>query len=182
MPRIELSTFIAAPIERCFDLARSVDFHTRSASATREHAVAGRITGLLGSGESVTWRARHFGLWQLLTVRITSYHRPEFFQDTMVHGTFQTLRHDHVFEAVAGGTVMRDDFEFTAPLGLLGQLAERLVLTAYMRAFIEHRNRQLKAAAESTTWREFLPPPNGDALLVPVHRDLDDSAGSSDHR
>ncbi len=78
----------------------------------------------------------------------------------MVHGAFETLRHDHAFEAVAGGTLMRDVFEFTAPFGWLGWLAERYVLTTHMRAFIEDRNRQLKAAAESATWGEFLPTVN----------------------
>jgi hypothetical protein len=45
----DLATRIRAPIERCFDLARSVDFHVRTAEHTREHVVAGRERGLLGA-------------------------------------------------------------------------------------------------------------------------------------
>ncbi len=41
MPVIELKTDIAAPIEVCFDLARSIDFHQLSTGKTRERAVSG---------------------------------------------------------------------------------------------------------------------------------------------
>ena len=47
---MHLETFIHAPIDRCFDLMRDVDAHTRSTSKTRERAVAGTTKGLLGAG------------------------------------------------------------------------------------------------------------------------------------
>jgi ligand-binding SRPBCC domain-containing protein len=156
--RIELSTRIAAPPGRCFDLARSVDLHVRSTSATGERAIAGKTAGLLELGDEVTWRGRHFGVWQSLSGRITAYDRPWHFQDTMLRGAFKLLRHDHFFEPVDGGTLMRDIFEYAAPVGLLGRIAERLFLTAYMRRFLEVRNRELKAVAESAEWSKFVSP------------------------
>ena len=59
MPVIELATSIAAPIDRVFDLARSIDLHTNSTSGTGERAVAGVTSGLIGPEQEVTWRARH---------------------------------------------------------------------------------------------------------------------------
>ena len=53
MARIELTVHIAAPLERCFDLARSVELHTRSTSSTGEHVIAGRTSGLLELDEEV---------------------------------------------------------------------------------------------------------------------------------
>jgi ligand-binding SRPBCC domain-containing protein len=159
LARIELSTRIAAPRERCFDLARSIDLHVRSTSATREHAVGGKTTGLLDLGDEITWRARHFGVWRSLSGRISAYDRPRHFEDTMLRGAFKYLRHDHFFDDAGGGTLMRDVFEYAAPLGLLGRLAERLFLTAYLRRFLEARNRELKAVAESDEWVQFIPPP-----------------------
>jgi ligand-binding SRPBCC domain-containing protein len=156
--RIELCTRIAAPPERCFDLARSVDLHVRSTAATGERAVGGKTAGLLELGDEVTWRARHFGVRQSLSGRITAYDRPRHFQDTMLRGAFRRLLHDHFFDPADGGTVMRDVFEYAAPLGPLGRLAERLFLTAYMRRFLEARNRELKAVAESDDWAQFVPP------------------------
>ena len=147
-----------APVERCFDLARSIDLHIRSATATRESAVAGVTSGLLRLGDRVTWRARHFGLWQQLTSQITAYERPAYFRDSMVRGAFARLDHDHIFlDDGRGGTIMRDRIEYAAPLGPLGRVAELLVLTRYLRRLLDRRNREIKSVAESDAWREFLP-------------------------
>ena len=53
---------------------------------------------------------------------------------------------------------MRDVFDYAAPLGPLGRIAERLFLTAYLRRFLEARNRELKAVPESDEWRRFVAP------------------------
>ena len=55
MVTIELRTFIAAPPERVFDLSRSIDLHRVSMARSREEAVAGRTSGLIGPGETVTY-------------------------------------------------------------------------------------------------------------------------------
>ena len=158
MITIRLSTHIAAPRERVFDLARSIDLHTRSLDWTDEEPVAGRMSGLIGPGETVTWRARHLGVRQRLTSRISAYDRPGYFQDVMVRGAFAWMEHDHWFDATPdGGTVLRDDFRFAAPLGVLGRIAETLVLRRYMTRFLQRRNAVIKRVAESEEWREFLP-------------------------
>ena len=117
MITIRLSTHIAAPPERVFDLTRSIDLHTHSLDWTREEPVAGRMSGLIGLDETVTWCARHLGVRQRLTSRISAYDRPVYFQDVMVRGAFAWMEHDHWFDATPdGGTVLRDDFRFAAPL------------------------------------------------------------------
>ena len=158
MPVIELSTAIAAPIERVFDLARSIDLHTASTQGTGERAVAGVTSGLIGPGEEVTWRARHFGIWQTLTSRITAYERPSHFADTMQRGAFRRMEHHHYFESSAGGTVMRDIFTYESPLGILGCVADLIFLKRYMRSFLIERNRVIKEVAQSDTWSQYVNP------------------------
>jgi ligand-binding SRPBCC domain-containing protein len=150
MPVIILRTRVAAPPARCFDLARDVDLHQRSTAASRERAVAGVTTGLLGAGDQVTWEATHFGIRQRLTSRITEFDPPNRFVDEMVRGAFARFRHEHQFLAVEGGTEMVDIFDYTSPLGLLGRLADGLFLRRYMAALLRERNAYLKRAAEST--------------------------------
>jgi hypothetical protein len=53
MPEIILNTRILAPLEICFNLARSIDLHTESMKHTGERAVAGTTEGLIELGESV---------------------------------------------------------------------------------------------------------------------------------
>jgi ligand-binding SRPBCC domain-containing protein len=149
MPRIEIDTAISAPIERVFDFARSIDVHKQSQSAHRENAVAGRTSGLIENGEIVTWEAVHFGVRQRLTSQIVAMSRPTHFRDSMVAGAFKRMDHDHFFEPQPnGGTRMKDIFDYTAPLGAIGRLADRLFLEAYMRRLLEARNQVIKLLAE----------------------------------
>ena len=157
MPTIRLTTHIAAPVERCFDLARSIDLHAHSLTRTGECAIGGVTAGLIGPGESVTWQAMHFGVRQRLTSRITAYDRPRHFRDSMVRGAFRRFDHDHHFEPDGHGqTVLRDVFDFEAPLGPVGRLAEATFLTRYMRRRLAERNAVLKQVAESEAWGAFL--------------------------
>ncbi len=158
MARIEIVTFIEAPIDRCFDLARSVELHVASTGPTGERAIAGRTSGLLGAGEEVTWRARHLGVWQELTSRMVAFSPPHHFRDSMVRGVFARLDHDHHFAVHGSGTLMRDLFDYSAPLGPLGVVAESLFLTAYLRRFLAARCAEIKRVAESEEWRRYLRP------------------------
>lgn len=148
MPTIRIVTPIAAPIERCFDLARDIDFHTRSLDHTGEKAVAGRTSGLIGLGESVTWEARHLGVRQRLTVAITGFDRPSHFLDEMTAGAFRSMVHDHRFETRDGGTTMTDEMTFRSPLGPLGWVVDRLFLAGYMQRLLESRCEVIKKEAE----------------------------------
>ena len=129
----------ALPPEHLFDLARSVDAHTDSQKGAGERAVGGVTSGLIGEGQEVTWRARHFGVPLQMTSRITSLDFPNAFTDEQVKGPFKAFRHVHEFEAAITGTVMMDRVEFTAPFGILGRLAEKLVLRRYLERLIADR-------------------------------------------
>jgi ligand-binding SRPBCC domain-containing protein len=156
---LEELTLIRAPLERCFDLARSVEVHVLGNVHFGEEAIAqdGKTNGLLGLGDRVTWRARHFGVRQCLTSEITRFDPPHAFQDTMLSGAFAFMQHDHFFlQHADGATAMRDIFRFAAPLPLLGLLAERLVLDRYMRNLLRERNAVIKQVAESGRWRSYV--------------------------
>src|ERR1700688_3883738 len=156
MVSIEQCMQINAPIRRCFDLSRSVGVHLLGTESSGEQAVGGVTTGLIGPNEFVRWRARHFGINQHLTSKITAFDSPNYFQDTMIEGVFSFMQHDHFFLAVSETTTeMRDRFTFAAPFPVLGQIAERLFLRAYMDRFLRHRNQILKQVAESDRWRDF---------------------------
>jgi ligand-binding SRPBCC domain-containing protein len=151
MTTLEEITIVRAPIERCFDLARSVEVHLAGNVHWGEQAIAagGVTTGLVGLGESVTWRAKHFGVWHRLTSRITEMERPAYFQDMQVRGIFAYMRHDHFFRAISPAeTEMRDVFAFAAPIPILGLLAELLFLRRYMRNLLRERNAAIQQAAE----------------------------------
>lgn len=156
MPTIEVLTCINAPQARCFQLALSMDLHTISANQTQEKIIGGIRSGVLHLGDSVTFRAQHFGVWQTLTSKVTAFEAPVYFCDEMQRGAFKRMRHEHHFEAHDTGTLMRDVFEFASPLGWLGSIVDALVLKRYLRRFLVERGRVVKHYAESGQWREVL--------------------------
>ena len=157
MTTIEVLTRINAPRARCFYLALSVDLHATSAQHTKEEIIAGVRSGVLQLHDSVTFRARHFGLWQTLTSKITALQAPAYFRDDMQRGAFKSMWHGHYFEQDGATTLMRDVFVFASPLGWLGRLVDAWVLKRYMRNFLKQRGMVIKQYAESAAWQTVLP-------------------------
>ena len=153
---IILETIIHAPIERCFDLSRSIDFHQASTNGSNEKAVAGRLKGLILEGETVTWEATHFFIRQLLTTRIVSMERPVRFSDVMQRGAFKSMEHEHLFYDNNGSTLMKDVFIYETPYSIVGQIFDKLVLRRYMTELLNERNKAIKFAAESDRWKQFI--------------------------
>ncbi|WP_077618269.1 SRPBCC family protein [Bacillus sinesaloumensis] len=149
MPIITHKQFIQAPVEVCFDLARSVDIHIETTAKTKEKAVDGVTQGLLEIGDTVTWEATHFGIKQRLTAKITHMEKPYVFVDSMVKGVFSSFTHTHQFTEENGGTLMIDTFEYKSPFGPLGIIADKLFLEKYMTGFIITRAKELKKFAEN---------------------------------
>jgi ligand-binding SRPBCC domain-containing protein len=145
---LSLVTDIAAPPADCFDRSLDVGEHVASMARSGERVVGGRRSGQLALGEQVTWRARHLGLPWTMTVEIVEHDRPHRFVDQQVSGPFAAFRHVHRFEPTGHGTRMTDEVTFTAPFGVLGRVAERVVLRRRVTALIADRSVYLRAELE----------------------------------
>jgi len=97
----------------------------------------------------VTWQARHLGLRWTLTSRIADFDRPNRFVDEQVSGPFASIRHEHRSVSAQGGTLMIDDWRHTAPFGLIGCVADVLVLRRVMTGLLRKRNAALARGAET---------------------------------
>ncbi len=145
-----LVTECPVPAERMWHLSLNIDEHLGSMSHSNERAVAGVTSGQIGPGESVTWSARHFGIRFRMTSSITEWDAPRRFVDEQTRGPFRTFHHEHTFVDMPGAcSTMVDEITYAAPFGFLGRLAERLVLTRYLRRLILRRNEYLLIAAGS---------------------------------
>ena len=151
MNEIILLTSINAPIQMVFDCARSIDIHQLSTAKTNEKAIAGKTSGLCELGDEVTWRAKHFGIYQTLSSKITKLKEPFYFQDCMVKGAFSFIKHDHFFEETDGIVLMKDVFTYGVPYGIFGKLFNRIILKKYMTNLLVERNRVIKEVAEKRT-------------------------------
>ncbi|MDR6404019.1 MULTISPECIES: SRPBCC family protein [Chryseobacterium] len=149
MSKIFIKTTIEADIKTVFDLARNIDLHQESTSKTNEKAIAGRVSGLIEEGETVTWRAKHLGFYQTHTSKIVSMEKPHQFTDVMLKGTFKSFKHQHTFTQEGKNTVMTDILEFESPFGIIGKVFNKLFLKNYLIKFLLERNNLIKTTAES---------------------------------
>jgi ligand-binding SRPBCC domain-containing protein len=156
MPTIHLTTFIAAPAERVFDLSRSIELHKKSMVKNNEQAVAGTTMGLINLNETVTWKAKHLGKIRVLRVKISAMQSPHLFTDEMVAGDFKSMKHEHHFKPINNGTLMIDLLSFESPYGSIGKLVNKVFLTRYLRKLLEHRNLVIKEYAETEKWKFLL--------------------------
>lgn len=145
MGRLTIETWIDAPAEVCFDLARDERVHTET---TVSH------NGEFGPGQSVTFEGIHFGMRQRMTVKVTEYDRPRLFVDEMTQGAFNSFRHKHEFKDKDVATLMRDTVEWVSPMGPLGRLIDEVLVEPHMAGLITRRNIRLKALAEEANGRD----------------------------
>ena len=156
MPKIHLTTFIAAPVERVFNLSRSISLHKISTAGTNEEAIAGVTSGLINLNETVTWRARHLFKTRQHTSVISVMEIPVQFVDEMVQGEFKSFRHEHHFKPIDNGTIMIDILDFETPYGTFGKIFNSIYLKKYLEKFLQKRNNVIKDYAETQKWKVIL--------------------------
>ncbi len=156
MAKIHLTSFIAAPIERVFDLSRSINLHQISTASSNEKAIDGVMTGLINKDETVTWQAKHLFKTRQFTSKITEMKSPEFFIDEMTKGDFKSFRHEHHFKAAENGTIIIDLIDFETPFGKIGKIANALFLKSHLEKFLIKRNEVIKEYAETQKWKAIL--------------------------
>ncbi|HUQ97745.1 MAG TPA: SRPBCC family protein [Chitinophagaceae bacterium] len=156
MPYIHLTTFIAAPAARVFDLSRSIDLHKASMKKYGEAAVQGTTFGLIGQGDTVTWRAKHLFKERFLKVKLTFLKKPYLFIEELAEGDFKSLKHEHYFKEIENGTLLIDQFRYEIGRGKLGVVFNNVYLKKYIERLLEERNKMLKEVAEGSGWKNYL--------------------------
>jgi len=156
MPYIHLTTFVAAPVERVFDLSRSIDLHKWSMQRYAEVPVQGTTFGLMNEGETVTWKAKHLFKERFLKVKMTFLKKPYLFIDEQLEGDFKSMKHEHYFKEIQNGTLLIDQFRYETGRGKMGALFAQIYLTKYLERLIEERNRFIKEVAEGPQWKKYI--------------------------
>jgi NADH dehydrogenase len=137
--RITAQQFIARPIDQVFtffaeprNLGRITPSSMGFEFLTTDHDLRDgleidyRIRPLLGI--PLTWRTR-----------IDDVAAPHRFHDVQLRGPYRRWEHRHTFEAVDGGTIVRDEVEYEVPFGPLGDLVNKLVVRGELERIFQHR-------------------------------------------
>jgi ligand-binding SRPBCC domain-containing protein len=156
MPTIHLTTFIAAPIERVFDLSRNLSIYKVLMKDRKEKFSSGAASNLVSNGETITIQAKHLGKTRLITTRLTDLQKPSSFVQEQVNGDLVHFKHEHHFKPVENGTILIDMVNFEGPRDVIGKLVGKLYLKNYLEQFLQKRNTLIQQYAESDKWRAVL--------------------------
>ena len=156
MPTLHLTSFIAAPPERVFDLSRNVSLHKVSMEHFGEEIVGGIRSGLINKDDTVTWKGKHLYKTRFFTSKITEMKPFEMFTDKMTKGDFKFFEHQHFFKPADNGTIIIDIITYETPYGWIGEMVNKFYLNSYLEKLIDHRNHVIKQYAETDKWRALL--------------------------
>lgn len=156
MPSLHLTTFIAAPAERVFDLSRNLAVWKYIFNSRKELFSSGAGSGLVTKGETVTITVKHAGKTRSAMLRVTELQRPGSFIEELVKGDLQHYRHEHHFKSAENGTIMIDLVDFGVPRDIIGRIVGKLYLKNYVQQLIQKRNETIRQYAETEKWRAVL--------------------------
>lgn len=156
MPTLHTTTFMAQSAEVVFDLTRHVGLQRDALSAYQQQAVAGTRFGLLASGETITWRSRHFFRDLLFRLRILELVVPERIILEQAMGPFQFFRQERHVKPCENGCFLIDLVHYEWKQGRLGRIADRLFLRRYLETILNQHIEAIKKAAEGNRWKTYL--------------------------
>ncbi len=144
----------SAPI--VFDLARHVGLQRDALAAYHQQAVAGTRFGLLGAGETITWRARHFFRDRLMRLRVSEMIVADRLIQEQIMGPFLSFRHERYIKACENGSILIDLVHYEWRHGQLGRIADRLFLRGYVEQVLNMHIDAIRKAAEGNRWKTYL--------------------------
>lgn len=82
-------------------------------------------------------------------VTICDYQEPTLMTDEQVEGPFRKWKQTRLFEQTATGTLLTDIVEYELPFGLLGRIADALVVGNQIKKMFQFRQRRTKQILET---------------------------------
>lgn len=148
MEKIHITTFIAAPVDRVYDLSRSMTVQKACVQTVGGEAVTGTTTGLIKLDETVTWRIKRLFKWRQMTTKITEMQPNEMFGGAMVLGDFNDFRYEHYFKVAHNGTIMIDLLWYESPAGWMGRMLDRYYFSRLFGSMLQRRAELVRQYAE----------------------------------
>jgi len=115
--------------------------------------------GSLHIGSQVVLQGKVLGLLPVHWVALhTEYDPPHVFADRQQSGPFAFWYHRHrCVDDGAGGTLLRDEVEYQAPLGALGELFGGWLIRRKLDGMFAYRHDKTRQLIESGEWKSTLP-------------------------
>jgi uncharacterized protein YbjT (DUF2867 family)/ligand-binding SRPBCC domain-containing protein len=143
--RLIASQFVPRPVEDVFEFFSRPANLARITPPAMDLQLQGPV-GEMATGLTIAYRLRPLlGIpvgWQ---TRIEAYDPPRGFRDVQLRGPYRRWEHRHTFEAVVGGTVVRDEIDYEVPFGPLGDAINHVIVHDELSRVFAHRARAIDA-------------------------------------
>ena len=96
-------------------------------------------------GAVIDYAIRLYGQDLRWTTLITLFDRPHKFVDVQLKGPYSFWHHTHTFTATEEGTIIADEVRYTMPFGILGRIAQYLVVRHQLERIFTFRQEQILA-------------------------------------
>jgi ligand-binding SRPBCC domain-containing protein len=84
-----------------------------------------------------------FGIKMSWVTEITHVKENEYFVDEQRAGPYALWHHQHHFKEVKGGVLMNDILNYAIPYGIIGRLANRLLVEKQVRQIFDYRSKEI---------------------------------------
>ena len=147
---------VNAPIERCFDITRSIEAHEDTSILIKGKAVGGKTRGLSELGDETTWSARFLGCRFKVRTRIIEMNAPHEICEQRVSGIPRHFDHRYSLTSTEDGTLIEDAFTIGFPFGVLGDFFLKAVLLNHLTLVQNQRLKAIQKICEGNGWQKYL--------------------------
>jgi ligand-binding SRPBCC domain-containing protein len=117
---------------------------------------------LMEVGAVIDYRLHYRGVPLGWTSQIEVWEPGRQFVDRQLRGPYGLWHHRHTFSEAAGGTVIEDEVHYAAPFGVLGELAQPLLIERDLRRIFDYRQEAVRRIFDE---RAAHPEPAGQAAV-----------------
>lgn len=98
---------------------------------------------LMKEGVQLQYTVRMMGVRMRWTSLISEYDPPRRFVDEQIRGPYAYWHHTHTFSEVKGGTLVGDEVRYAMPLGMIGDVVQRLSVQRQLEDIFSYRARAI---------------------------------------
>jgi ligand-binding SRPBCC domain-containing protein len=168
--RLTAATAIDAPIDEVFAFFSRPENLGAITPARMAFSITESSTPM-GEGATIAYRLRVGGVPLQWRTRIERWLPGKGFVDAQLEGPYHCWWHEHRFIAEGSSrTLMLDTVLYTPPMGLLGRIANRLIITGALRDIFAYRADAIRlrfGASKDGAHRIDVPAPFQPGIAVP---------------
>ena len=143
--RLEVEQFIPISIDEAWAFFSSPDNLKEITPPKMKFNITSKSSDVMYSGMLVTYIVSPLlGIKMRWCTEISHVEDKVYFVDQQKFGPYNMWHHQHHFEQVDGGVMMRDIVNYGVPFGVLGQMANTLFVKSQLKEIFEYRTKSVE--------------------------------------